>query len=370
MRFSAFVALSVVAGVFASPAPQEESPAGRPGGGVRCPNGRTVRNRQCCSWFAIIPQLQAEIFNNQCNKGTRRVLQTFFHDAIGFSPALTNAGQFGGGGADGSIIAHSVIETTFVPNRALGPTIEALRAISIRNSVSFGDILNFANAVGLTNCPGAPRLEFLAGKSNSSQPSPPGLIPGPGNTADAILNRMGDAGFSHDETVDLLSAHTIAAQEALNLNAAATRAPFDSTPAVFDSQFFIETLLRGTVFTTGGPGFAEVLSPLPGEFRMQSDFALARDPRTSCRWQSMLTNSALVASRFRAAVAKLSVLGFNRNTLIDCSDVIPTPRAQINSPRIPAGLTTADLEGFCPGTPLPNMVVAPGPLQTVAVAAP
>ncbi|TFK27222.1 heme peroxidase [Coprinopsis marcescibilis] len=397
MKFATFVALSVVTGVFASPQDAGTSTITIPGIGdgiqlgpiALCSNGRIIRRSQCCKWFRVIPQLQTEVFNNgQCHKGTRRVLQTFFHDAIGFSPALTNAGQFGS--LDGSIIAHSGIETTFIPNRALGPTIEALRSIAIRNGVSFGDILNFANTVGLGNCPGAPKLEFLAGKSNSSQVSPPGLIPGPGNSATTILNRMGDAGFTSDETVDLLAAHTIASQEALNLNPASARAPFDSTPAVFDSQVFIEVLLKGTVFTTGGPGIQEVLSPLPGEFRMQSDFALARDPRTSCRWQSNMSkfdfldadlnlianthiiigNSALVASRFRAAVAKLSVLGFDRNTLDDCSDVVPNPRPQATNPHIPGGLTNGDLEGFCAGTPLPTFPESPGPLATVAAALP
>ncbi|TFK17811.1 peroxidase [Coprinopsis marcescibilis] len=373
MKFSVFVALSSVAGAFASPAPAPQIT----GVTVTCSTGDRTQNHQCCRWFSIRKEVQAELFNNgKCGvansaKGARRVLQTFFHDAIGWSPALTATGQFGGGGADGSIIAHSQIETTFVPNRALGPTIEALRAIAIRNSVSFGDILNFANAVGLSNCPGAPRLEFLAGKANISHPSPPGLIPGPGNTVDTILNRMGDAGFSAAETVDLLTAHTMASQEALNLNPAAARAPFDSTPAVFDSQFFIETLLKGTVFTTGGPGFGEVLSPLPGEFRMQSDFAIARDPRTACRWQSMMADSTLMASRFRAAAAKLSVLGFDRRTLFDCSDTIPIPLTRVDKPFIPAGLTRKDLEGFCTANPLPTIAVVGGTtLQTVAPALP
>jgi hypothetical protein len=73
--------------------------------------------------------------------------------------------------------------------------------------------------------------------------------------------------------------------------------PFDSTPGVFDTQFFIEvgclsigvnhdystsvaqTLLIGTAFPGNGSNQGEVESPLPGEFRLQSDFELARDPR-------------------------------------------------------------------------------------------
>ncbi|TFK27218.1 heme peroxidase [Coprinopsis marcescibilis] len=368
MKIATFVALSVAAGVFATPAPQILAPTL-----TICAPGEITRNAQiCCKWFKIGKEVQNELFNGgQCAKGARRVLQ----DSLVASKLITETMQLtsthiSGGGADGSIIAHSNIETTFVPNRALGPTIEALRKIAIRNSVSFGDILNFANAMGLSNCPGAPRLQFLAGKSNSSQPSPPGLIPGPGNDVNTILNRMADAGFSASDTVDLLSAHTMASQEALNLNPAAARAPFDSTPAIFDSQFFIETLLKGRFFTPGGPGFGEVTSPLPGEFRMQSDFTIARDPRTSCRWQSMMADSNLMATRFRAAAAKLSVLGFEPKALTDCSDVIPTRVSIVRAPHIPAGLTNSDVEGFCAGTLPPNFPVAAGPLQTVAPALP
>ena len=68
----------------------------------------------------------------------------------------------------------------------------------------------------MSNCQGSPRLEFLAGRPSNSQPSPPSLIPGPGNTVDAMLSRMADAGFSPEELVDLLAAHSLASQEGLN----------------------------------------------------------------------------------------------------------------------------------------------------------
>lgn len=69
--------------------------------------------------------------------------------------------------------------------------------------------------------------------------------------------------------------------------------PFDSTPHLFDTQFFVETQLRGTQF----PGFVdttlydistdvwryskggiqgEVASPIVGEMRLQSDHTVRR----------------------------------------------------------------------------------------------
>lgn len=47
--------------------------------------------------------------------------------------------------------------------------------------------------------------------------------------------------------------------------------PFDSTPGIFDTQFFIEVQLRGTLFPGTGGNQGEVESPLQGEMRLQSD---------------------------------------------------------------------------------------------------
>lgn len=86
------------------------------------------------------------------------------------------------------------------------------------------------------------------------------------------------------------------------------------------------------VLTTRFTG--EVLSPLPltkgddvGEIRLQSDFALARDSRTSCAWQGMINQQQQMADSFKKAMAKLAVIGYDRNELVDCSEVIPWPKA-------------------------------------------
>ena len=40
-----------------------------------------------------------------------------------------------------------------------------------------------------------------------------------------------------------------------------------------------QTLLAGSIFPGNGSNVGEVLSPLGGEFRLQSDFAISRDAR-------------------------------------------------------------------------------------------
>lgn len=73
--------------------------------------------------------------------------------------------------------------------------------------------IQFAGAVGVSNCGGGPRLQFLAGRSNDSQIAPDHLIPLPTDSVDDILARMGDAGFSPAEVVALLASHSVAAQD-------------------------------------------------------------------------------------------------------------------------------------------------------------
>ena len=102
---------------------------------------------------------------------------------------------------------------------------------------------------------------------------------------------MLDVGFQDFEVVWLLSAHTIAAAD--RVDDTIPRTPFDSTPEIFDTQFFIETQLKGTLFPGNGSNQGEVMSPLRGEIRLQSDFLLARDSRTACEWQSFVSTYAV-----------------------------------------------------------------------------
>ena len=64
---------------------------------------------------------------------------------------------------------------------------------------------------------------------------------------------------------------------------------------------------------------------MPGEMRLQSDHNFARDSRTACEWQSFVKDHAKLQSAFKAAMAKLAILGQDRSKMIDCSEVIPIP---------------------------------------------
>ena len=94
---------------------------------------------------------------------------------------------------------------------------------------------------------------------------------------------------------------------------------------------------------------------------------LARDSRTACEWQSFVDDHAKLQSAFKSAMTKMAILGHDRRTLIDCSEVIPVPSKQLtHSPHLPAGFSMSDIEQACATKPFPSLTADPGPVTSVA----
>ncbi|KAI0061057.1 manganese peroxidase isozyme precursor [Artomyces pyxidatus] len=334
-----------------------------------CSEGRVVSNAACCVWFDVFDDIQENLFDNECGEDVHESLRLTFHDAIGFSKNLTEHGEFGGGGADGSIMAFSEIETNFHANIGVDEIVEAQRPFALKHKVSFADFIQFAGAAGVTNCAGGPRLQFLAGRSNISRASPDLLVPEPSDATDKIFARMLDAGFSITDTVDLLISHTVAAQDKVDPTIPGT--PFDSTPSQFDAQFLVETLITGTLFTGNGSNVGEVESAQHGVFRLQSDFEISRDSRSACEWQSNILNHNQMVSKFESVMKRLATVGHNPASLIDCSEVIPIPKpANFGAATLPAGSSLSDIDASCAATPFPTLKTDPGPATSVAAVPP
>ncbi|KIJ47108.1 class II peroxidase, partial [Sphaerobolus stellatus SS14] len=148
--------------------------------------------------------------------------------------------------------------------------------------------------------------------------------------------------------------------------------PFDSTPFTFDTQVFLEVLLKGICFPGSANNSGEVESPLPlgkglnvGQMRLQSDFALARDPRTACTWQEFINEQEKMSAAFRAAMAKLAVVGQDSRNFIDCSEVVPIPKPAVKKPAtFPATKTRRDIQQAC-SLPFPNLATDPGAVETI-----
>ncbi|KAF8960671.1 heme peroxidase [Flammula alnicola] len=333
---------------------------------VVCSDGiHSVSNAACCQLFLVLVDIQqsSQYSNKQlfdtpsCSQNAREILHLAFHDAMGFSRSSPGLG----GGADGSILTFSSIEETYPNNPQLQSAIENLKPLSIRHNITDGDLLHYAAAVAISSCPGAPRLPFLFGRRPATGPASPSAgAPAASDSVTTILARFADVGFSPASVVSLLAAHSIAGTHAIDPTAQGD--PLDSTPNLFDSQIFIEVLLKGTLFPGNGSNIGEVLSPLSGEVRLQSDFSLSRDSRTACTWQSMVGNQALMVSKFQAAMAQLSVVGQDTSTLVDCSEAIPIPQPlpAAAGPHLPAGFTGQDIQQACATAPFPTLPASPG----------
>ncbi|KAK0473003.1 manganese peroxidase 1 [Armillaria novae-zelandiae] len=329
---------------------------------VACADGiHTVTNEACCALFPIIDDLQENLFDGGvCGEEVHESLRLTFHDAIAWSDFNDV-----GGGADGSIITFSEIETAFHANDGIDEIVETQKPFIARHNITAGDFIQLAGAVGLTNCPGAPRLTFLFGRPAAIEPAQDKLVPEPFDTVTDIIARFTDAGVTTPQLIALLSSHTVAAADKVDVTIPGT--PFDSTPGIFDTQIFIEVQLRGTQFPGTGGNQGEVLSPLPGEMRLQSDHTLARDSRTDCLWQSFANNQALMQSEFKSAMLKLSTLGQDLTQMVDCSEVIPEPlAASVHGAHLPAGLNMNDIEQACATAPFPTLTADPGPATSVA----
>ncbi|KAJ7097411.1 versatile peroxidase VPL1 [Mycena epipterygia] len=329
-----------------------------------CPGGQSVANEACCAWFPVLDDILPNMFNNECGDDAHGALRLAFHDAIGFSPSG------GGGGADGSIIVFNQTELNYHANDGLEDAVMTEAPFVKAHNVTPGDFIQFAGAVSLSLCPGAPRAGFMMGRPMplAPAPGPDGLVPEPFDSVETILARMKDAaGFTPTDVVALLASHSVAGAD--TVDPAIPGTPLDSTPSLFDTQIFIEVQLRGTMFPQPGSQAhqGEVESALEGELRLQSDHLMARDSATNCIWQSFAGNQAGVQSAFASAFNKMSIIGHNPADLIDCSDVIPGAPAlpADDGPHLPAGQTQNDIEQACATAPFPTFTAQPGPATSV-----
>ncbi|KAF7377245.1 Peroxidase [Mycena sanguinolenta] len=349
---------------------------------VVCPDGNTVTNEACCALFPVLEDIQANMFDldEPCGDAAHTALRVAFHDAIGFSntqPSFgyeiispspdTTADHQDSTGADGSIFIFAETELSFGANLGIADAFNLEAPFIAKHNISVADFIQFAGAVSLTECPGTARPTFMFGRVDAKFPAPDGTVPEPFDPVSTILARMADAGFSPAEVVALLASHSIAGAD--DVDPTISGVPFDSTPSVFDTQFFVETQLRGTIFPGTGGNQGEVESPMHGEIRLLSDSNLARDSATACLWQANVNNQAHMASSFQAAFAKMQVLGQDVSKMVDCSDVIPVPpvlSASAGRAFLPPGTSMNDIEQACAETPFPTLPTAPGPQETVA----
>jgi manganese peroxidase len=310
-----------------------------------------------------VTDLLDNFFENECGDAAHGALRLSFHDAIGFSPTL------GGGGADGSIIVFSEKELQDPGNVGVDDILQEIVPFFTNHSsaITPGDFIQLAGALSLSVCPGAPRVKFVIGRPPPTEPAPDFIVPQPVNTTSEIIDAFDVVGISPAEIIALLASHTAAGAD--DFAPPLKGVPFDSTPAVFDTNIFIDVLLNGTLFPVGAttiePGI--VGTAINGTIRLLSDFELARDHRTACTWQSFALNHTTMINAFSAAFFKMGLIGQGNNTnLIDCSFVIPQPPALDDVIKFPPQEFLVDIDQSCGDMAFPNLSTVPGPALNVS----
>nr|AAB03480.1 manganese dependent peroxidase precursor MnP13-1 [Gelatoporia subvermispora]AAC05222.1 manganese peroxidase precursor [Gelatoporia subvermispora] len=364
MAFASLLALVALAATVRA-APSSSS--------VTCSDGTVVPDSMCCDFIPLAQDLQSMVLQNECGEDAHEIIRLTFHDAIAISQSLPPSA---GTGADGSMLLFPLVEPEFQASNGIDDSVNNLIPfLSSHPNITAGDLVQFAGAVALTNCPGAPR-ELLAGRKNAVAPAIDGLIPVPQDNVSTILARFADAGnFSPFEVVSLLASHSVARADKVDPTLDA--APFDTTPFTFDTQIFLEVLLKGVGFPGLDNNTGEVASPLPfgdtstggndtGMMRLQSDFALARDERTACFWQGFVDQQDFMAQSFQAAFEKMAILGSNAADLINCSAVVPQSVGPVTVPAtFPATTGPQDLQLNCTSETFPSLSIDPGATETL-----
>ena len=70
--------------------------------------------------------------------------------------------------------------------------------------------IQFAGALSLTVCPGAPQVKFSIGRPAPKGPAPDFIVPQPVNTTTQLINAFEAVGLSASELVALLASHSAA----------------------------------------------------------------------------------------------------------------------------------------------------------------
>ncbi|KAF7360777.1 Peroxidase [Mycena venus] len=233
--------------------------------------------------------------------------------------------------------------------------------INNHTTITAGDFIQFAGAVGVSNCLGAPRLEFLLGHPKAAAASPPGLVPEPQDTVTCILARFQEVNFSPEEVVALLASHTVVTADHVdptvagylsihlffvNSNVLTTYHLIQRPASSIPSTFFIETQLHGIVFPVNGSNVGEAEAPLPRRDATPIRFF---DSRTACAWQSMTVGQANLQAKFKAAMSKMATIG----------------TTVIGTLHLPAGKTMNDIEQACASAAFPSLTAEPGPATSV-----
>ncbi|KAK6850640.1 class II peroxidase [Apiospora arundinis] len=250
---------------------------------VAAPENITRHQSDCSAWGKVAKDLRSTLVGGDgaLTDNGRASVRVPFHDCFP-------------GACDGSIILAN--ECTDRPeNGQMIPICGILGQKAKDFNVGTADIIQLAGALSI-RAAGGPNIGFYAGRQDSSTANPAGQMPGQNDPADKIIGDFRAKGFSPNELVALLGAHTVAKNRAGQA--------LDTTDARWDNVFYSET------------------EDLRAPATLNSDKAVSRASDTRRTWSGFAGDSGAWESMFIPAMQKMTTMGNDAGSLTDCSRVI------------------------------------------------
>ncbi|KAJ7640715.1 heme peroxidase [Mycena polygramma] len=278
------------------------------GSGSGITTAANAKNPVCKPWYAIRDDIMGGVFGGRCNDLARASVRLAFHDAGPFSLARQQK-NLPNGAADGSLLVdNNGGEGNRPENNGLQNIVAALKPIVKKYGVSPGDVLHLAGTLGVVACPGGPVVNTYIGRPLLPKNiAPDGLLPNPNSPVSVLTARFADMSFSIRELMALMGAHSTGRQRFVSL--AQANASFDSTIDIWDVRFYSET---------------QNAAAAPGTFRLNSDVAFSHDSSTVKDYNRFVGKQDDWGREYAAAHEKMSLLGMNKNTLTDCTEIMPS----------------------------------------------
>ncbi|KAH3974897.1 peroxidase [Parastagonospora nodorum] len=264
----------------------------------------------CCRWYYISKDLTA-VFHNAdgtCNSLARQSIRMGFHDAGTWSAKLAASGK-NNGGADGSLVLFG--ELSRPENFGMEGAVDLASRLYHTYNVTMADLIQYMANHAVVSCPLGPRVRTYVGRKDATEAAPEGLLPSVHAPADELIALFADKTISAHELTALMGAHSTSTQS--NVDASKAGYPQDTTPGVWDVNYYNETLdatENGCIF------------------KLESDVKLSKHPAMAVEWQKFVGGQAHWNADYAKAYLRLSLLGVNNiNELKECTLTLPAQQA-------------------------------------------
>ncbi|KAH8890106.1 versatile peroxidase VPL1 [Thozetella sp. PMI_491] len=243
---------------------------------------------------------------NQCNDLARAAIRAAFHDC-----GTWDSSQGSQGGCDGSLVVGTTpdVELDRPINKGLQNIASVLQGLASKYGTSVADMLVFAANAATVLCPLGPVVTTFIGRTDSTTSAPDGKLPDVNDAPGDIVSLFASKGLSTTDLAALLGAHSTATQ--FFVDTAQTNASLDSTPGVWDVNFYGETFN----YATRGQKPSNV-------FVLASDQKLATFSSTGQAFRSFVNNQRGWDRSYQTAMAKMVLFGNDRTKMVDCTSAL------------------------------------------------